>query len=650
MTSSAEAAGAAPGTGRRMPPNPSLPGYLGRILRVDLSGGRWWDEPLNPAYARQFVGGSGLGARYLADFITADTDPLGPDNPLIFMTGPFVGTQVPAAGRYSVVARSPATGLVGEANGGGHWGPALRHAGYDGIIITGQAAEPVYLGIVNGVVHLHDATHLWGLNHYDTQDRVREEIAREEEKLRLHVATIGPAGENLVKYAAVMNDHGRAAARTGMGTVMGSKRLKAIACGGRFDIPLADPPAFKEALRAAMRFVVEDMFVIGLRLTGTLMGADLGYMYGDTPMRYYTASTDLQIEDGINVGVFMDTMLDRHVPCFRCPISCGREVHLDHYAVERSAVRGSETPRVDGPEYETAVGFSALIGCDDLQGAAYAGHLCNLYGLDTISTSHTIGLLYYLYNEGIAGRADTEGLDLTWGNLPPVFTLVERIAQRQGVGDLLAEGADAVARHFGVPELAVTVKGLELPFHDPRAFSGQALVYATASRGGCHMAGDYYEVIRGRVIPELGMDLLERHEQSMDVARMAASTIDFRSFTNSVIMCHFEDVQVDNLVALLRSITGWDVDYRAITRLGERITNFKRVLNFRLGATRADDRLPKLLQQQIEEGGTEGFTLDIELLLNLYYQAREWDPTTGYPLPGKLEALGLAEWAAAMAG
>ena len=621
----------------------NLPGYLGKLLRVDLSSGQWWDEPLNPEYVRNFLGGSGLGARYLADYVTAATDPLGPDNPLIFMTGPFVGTQIPAAGRYSVVARSPATKLVGEANGGGHWGPALRHAGYDGLIITGQADAPTTLSILNGEVALHDASHVWGLNHYDTQDRVKADLAVD--KHRVHVATIGLAGENLVKYAAVMNDHGRAAARTGMGAVMGSKRLKAIACGGKADIPMADPVAFKQFLRAAMRFVVEDFFVVSLRMSGTIMGADVGFMYGDTPVRYYTASEDKTVEDGINTSTLLDTMLDRQVPCFRCPISCGREVHLDNYVVERSAVTGSDTPRVDGPEYETAVGFSSLIGAADLQGAAYAGHLCNMHGLDTISCSHTIAFLYSLYNQGIVTQADTDGLDLTWGNVAPAIELVEKIARREGVGDLLAEGTDAVARRFGVPEQAITVKGLEAPYHDPRAFSGQALVYATTSRGADHMAGDYYEVIRGRIAPEFGLDLIDRFAQDMEVAKLAANTMDYRSFTNAAIMCHFEDITADNVVGLLQALTGWEVDYGTVMQIGERISVFKRALNFRLGATRADDRLPKPLLKQIEKGGTEGFVPDIDLLLSLYYQTRDWDPATGKPLPQKLEALGLGEWA-----
>lgn len=621
----------------------NLPGYLGRILRVDLTSGSLWDEPLNPEYARHFVGGSGLGARYLADYARAGTDPLGPDNPLIFMTGPLVGTAVPAAGRFSVVARSPATGLTGEANAGGHWGPALRHAGYDGLIITGQAERPVYLSILEGEARLHEATSLWGLDSYETQGRVKEELAAGR---RVHVACIGPAGENLVKYAAVMCDHGRAAGRTGLGAVMGSKRLKAIACGGRFAVPLAAEASFKEYLRAAMHFVIEDIWAVGLRLSGTMAGADLGFMYGDVPMRYFTASQDERIEDGINASVLMDTMLVRHVPCYRCPIACGREVRLEKYPGARRTAAGRERATVDGPEYETAVGFSALIGADDLQAAAYAGRLCNLYGLDTISTSHTIAFLYYLYNQQIISRDQVEGYDLSWGRVEPTIELVEKIGRRQGLGDLLAEGTDAVARHFGVPELAVTVKGLEVPYHDPRAFSGQALIYATSSRGACHMAGDYYEVIRGRIAPELGINLLERHEQSRAVAELAARVMDYRSFTNSVILCHLEDVSAENLVGLLNAVTGWSVDYAEIMRLGERITNLKRLLNYRLGARREHDRLPKLLRQAIREGGTEGFVPDMEHLLSLYYQVRGWDPATGRPLPEKLEALCLGQWMA----
>ena len=404
----------------------TLPGYLGQILRVDLTQQYTWIEPLNADYATRFLGGSGLGARYLWDYVTADTDPLGPDNPLIFMTGPLVGTATPAAGRFSVVTRSPATRLTGEGNSGGFFGPALRQAGFDGIIITGQAQTPVYLSILNGEAQLHDASHLWGLDSYAVQERVKAEISQP----KARVACIGPAGERLVKFAAVMNDHGRCAARTGLGAVMGSKKLKAIAAYGRAEIPLADPAAFKETLRRTMNFVIEDLFTQALRVGGTVLSLDAGFMYGDVPRRYFTAGESAHIEDNVNMSTLAETMLTRHLACFRCPIACNREVHLDRY----------QEPVVDGPEYETVAGFTTNLDSPDMQAAGMAGHLCNLHGLDTISTANTIGLLYYLYNEGIVS-AEQIGMALPWGDAEPALRLIPLIAQREGIGAVAAEGA-----------------------------------------------------------------------------------------------------------------------------------------------------------------------------------------------------------------
>ena len=611
----------------------TLPGYLGQILRVDLTQQRTWIEPLNADYAARFLGGSGLGARYLWDYVTPDTDPLGPDNPLIFMTGPLVGTATPAAGRFSVVTRSPATRLTGEGNSGGYFGPAMRQAGFDGIIITGQAQTPVYLSIVNGEAQLHDASHLWGLDSYAVQERVKAEISQP----KARVACIGPAGERLVKFAAVMNDHGRCAARTGLGAVMGSKKLKAIAAYGRAEIPLADPAAFKETLRRTMNFVIEDLFTQALRVGGTVLSLDAGFMYGDVPRRYFTAGESAHIEDNVNMSTLAETMLTRHLACFRCPIACNREVHLDKY----------QEPVVDGPEYETVAGFTTNLDSPDMQAAGMAGHLCNQLGMDTISTANTIGLLYYLYNEGIAS-AEQIGMALPWGDAEPALRLIPLIAQREGIGAIAAEGALALATHFGVPELAVQVKNLEAPFHDPRAFMGQGLVYATGNRGADHMSGDCYEVGRGRIIPELGLDLLDRFEQSEAQALMAARTMDYRSFTNSAILCHFEDPQIDNLVSLLASVAGIAADYDWIAATGERITNLKRALNCRLGATRADDTLPKLLRTPLVKSNTEGNSLDFETMLPIYYQARGWDWETGKPLPEKLSALDLPEAVAAL--
>jgi aldehyde:ferredoxin oxidoreductase len=610
-------------------------GYLGKILRVDLTAGRLWDEPLNEAYARQFVGGSGLAARYLADLTTTVTDPLGPDNPLIFMTGPFVGTPIPAAGRYAVVARSPQTGLTGEANGGGFFGPALRAAGYDGVIITGAAAEPVYLNLIAAQPPaLRPADHLWGLDSYATQHRLREEVGQP----RARVACIGPAGERLVKYAAVMNDHGRAAARTGMAAVMGSKKLKAIAACGAATPSIADARSFKQTLREALRLAAEDVAAQMLRLGGTLFYADVGAMYGDVPARYYTQSGLPEAEETITAGHMSDAILDKAVGCYHCPIACGRQVHLDRYG----------EPAVDGPEYETAIGFGPLLAAHDLEGVAYAGHLCNLYGLDTISASSTIAFAYYLFDQGIISEADTGGMALRWGDLATAHALIGQIARREGFGDLLAEGALALGRRFGAAELAAQVKNLEIPMHDPRAFGALAIVYATATRGADHMAGDVYMTEQGRLLPEFGIGeeaLGDRQEVSAAKAAMAVRVMDWRALTNSLILCHFEDPPGPIVLDLLNSVTGWGWDWPDVQRAAERIYTLKRMLNHRFGATREDDRLPELLLRSLPEGNTAGFTPDVDTLLALTYQARGWDAATGMPGPEKLAELGL-EWLA----
>ncbi|RME81034.1 MAG: aldehyde ferredoxin oxidoreductase [Caldilineae bacterium] len=605
-----------------------LPGYMGKILRVDLSQGRLWDEPLSADFATAFIGGSGLGARYLAEYADAHTDPLGPDNPLIFMTGPLVGTTTPAAGRFSVVARSPATGLVGEANSGGYWGPELRRAGYDGIIVTGQAPEPVWLELHEDLPpRLHSAAELWGMDMYEVQDAIKAAVGDRQ----MRVLCIGPAGENLVRYAGVMNDHGRAAARTGLGAVMGSKRLKAIAVRGRARVPLHDPQSNQTVNRAVTRHVIEDLTAQMMRLGGTLMSMDVGPIVGDVSARYYSTNVLNGIEDRLNAGELSDHYLKRHVPCFRCPIACGREVALPD-RIDRP---------IDGPEYETAAGFGPLLGSDDMEVVIEAGHLCNRYGLDTISCSSTIAFAYALFEEGVIDEQTTGGLVLRWGDARPALVLIEQIAYRQGFGDLLAEGAARVGRKLGVPERAVHVNGLELPYHDVHAHAGQGVVYATSPRGACHMAGDIYHFEQGRELPELGITYGDPHEESEEKMRMVARVMDFRAFTNSAILCHFEEIPVPRLLELWATITGQQWQAEDLARTGERIFQLKRVLNHRFGLTAAHDTLPKPVLKAYDEGPTAGYAPDLTTMLEHYYRVRDWDRASGRPRPERLQALGL---------
>ncbi|HEY66645.1 MAG TPA: aldehyde ferredoxin oxidoreductase family protein [Thermoflexia bacterium] len=602
-------------------------GYLGKILRVDLTAGRIWDEPINEEYARAFVGGSGLAARYICDVVDGETDPLGPENPLVFMTGPLVGTAMPSAGRCSVCALSPLTRIWGEANTGGFFGPELRFAGYDGIIITGRAERPVWLSIVQGQAELHDAANLWGLDSYATQEQVRE--ALDEPKAR--VACIGPAGENQAKMAAVMNDHGRAAGRTGMGAVMGSKNLKAIGVRGMAPVPLADPEGFKSVVREIIADLGEDMVAASLQLAGTACYVDMGLMYGDMPIRYYQQG---EWEGASNLsGVLMvEQYQNKNTACYRCPIACGRETRALRYGVEK----------VDGPEYETLAALGSLTMVDDLEAVIYAGHLCNLHGLDTISTGVTIALASEMFERGILTPADTGGLEIRYGDVQALHRLIEMMARREGFGNVLAEGSVALAERFGVPELAVTVNRLEVPMHDPRAFVGMAVAYALSPRGACHLQGDMYGVDTGQGPPiELGIVPGDRFEATEEKGRIAARQQAWRNLYNALILCHFQNTGVERLLAALNGVTGWGLEADGLMTLGKRIVTLKRLLNLRRGITRADDRLPDLLLKPLDSGGTEGTVPEVETLLAGAYAEYGWDPETGAPTRETLEELDL---------
>jgi aldehyde:ferredoxin oxidoreductase len=602
-------------------------GFMGKVLAVDLGSGQISTLPLGDGDARKFVGGAGLACHYLYGRVHIETDPLGPDNPLMFLTGPLVGTAAPLCGRYVVCARSPQTGLWGESNSGGRFGPYLRFAGYDGILFTGQAPHPVYLSLWNGKAELLDARGLWGKDSYETQAAIRRELRRD----RLSIACIGPAGEALVTYAAVMNDWGRAAGRTGMGAVMGSKNLKAIAAGGEFEVPLAHEAAFKAAVQQAVQCVKEDVTGQFLAAGGTASATTMTMWLGDVPNKYFTMGL-WEPAANLGGGTMAETILVRKRACYRCVIGCGRVTKISGKHA---------TEEIDGPEYETAMAFGSLILSDDLSGAAYASHLCNRYGLDTISTGCTIAFAYYLYDQGIIHQSDTGGLELKWGDIEPALALVEQIARRQGFGAVLAEGSRAVGRRYGAEDLAVQVNGLEVPMHDPRAFAGMGLIYATAPRGACHIQGDMYLVDLGAPVPEIDIQLTDRLESSEIKALMTSRVMDWRTLYNSMIMCIFCKLPPGNIVDLLNAATGWELQVGDLLALGERALDLKRLLNGKLGLTAQDDRLPKLLLQPLPDEQVETRVPDMQVLLPAFYRVRGWDPDTGMPTAGKLKELGL---------
>ena len=606
-----------------------MSGYMGKLLVVDLTSGELKDEPLDPTLARDFVGGAGYAARYLYDELGPDTDPLGPANTLMFMTGPLVGTRAPSCGRHEVCALSPLTGIWGESNSGGFWGAELKFSGYDGIVVRGRSEKPVWLSIVEGQPPaLHDAAGLWGLDTYETQQRLREELG--DQKAR--VASIGPAGENLVLYAAIMNDHGRAAGRTGMGAVMGSKNLKAIVVRGKRRVPLADAEAFRQTVKQAVKVVADDISSQVYQQMGTASFVDMSIMWGNMPNKYWSQA---RFEEATNLSgiAMMETILTRSVPCYGCAVACGREVTL------KDTPYGVEV--VDGPEYETVGMLGSMLLVDDLPGVAYANHLCNRYGLDTISAGSAISLAFLLYDRGFISATDTGGLPLRWGDIETAHTLLEMIAQREGFGDALADGAKRLAARYGAEDLAVHVNGLDLPAHDPRALSGMAVVYATSPRGACHMQGDMYAVDMGMTLPDVGIYPGGRFK-TRGKAKIAAKVQDWRTVYNSAIMCVFVNPTPPVLVRLLSEATGCSSDIVWWQRTGERIFDLKRAFNNRLGVQRGNDRLPERLLIPMSNG-SRGRTPRMEMLMEEYYAHRDWDWETGKPSREKLVSLGLLE-------
>jgi len=602
---------------------------MGRLLVVDLTTGGVGEETLQQEYADRFVGGSGLAARYIYDLTDSDTDPLGPENPLLLMAGPLVGTKAPSCSRYVVCARSPQTGLWGESNIGGFLAPQLRCAGYDGIVVRGRAERPVYLLIGDAQAELRDASSLWGSDTYTTQEAIKTQLGDPSWR----VACIGQAGENLVKYSSIMADEGRAAGRSGMGAVMGSKRLKAVACRGSGAIPLAEPEMFERSAQDAVALLRDDVSTRVFRETGTAGSANVMSMFGNMPNRYFRQGTFDEV-DKISGSTISETILVGTSGCYGCVVQCGRKVRISE-----GTYRLEET---DGPEYETVAALGSLLLIDDLAAICHMNHLCNSYGMDTISTGVTLGLAFHLYEEGIIGGRDTDGLTLRWGDPEPAIRLIELAARREGLGDLLAEGSLALAKRYGFEELAAQVNGLEVGMHDPRASSGVTLSYLTSPRGACHNKSDTYWLDVGRTMEDLDIGMTDRFEEE-GLAELVARHQNWRSACDSLVSCFLPYLPSDNLAELLSAATGREVAKKDLLRTGERILNLKRLLNLRWGLEVDNERLPGLLMEPLSDGGTAGHVPDVQRVLTDYYRIRQWDRRTGRPAMDKMQELGLKD-------
>ncbi|UNQ73477.1 aldehyde ferredoxin oxidoreductase family protein [Infirmifilum sp. NZ] len=594
--------------------------YAGRVALIDLSNRKveYWTPDEN--LLRSFLGGASLSAALYVKARPSLPPPLSPENPLIFMTGPLTATRAPTSNRYSVSSRSPLTGLWGEATSGGAFGAKMKLAGFDGIVVTGVSETPVYIFLSDGRAEIREAKELWGLGTYATQRLIKQELGSS-----ASVACIGPAGENLVKISAIINDAGRAAARTGLGAVMGSKKLKAIAAIGDGVIGAATEE-FESYARELWSKIATSLSAQAMRELGTASYFDIGYDFGDIPGKYFTS---LEFDPSqLSGSRLREVFKVEPLACYMCPIGCGRRVRV-------------EGGIVDGPEYETLASLGSLNLVADIKAVVEANHLCNDLGLDTISTGVTIAFLNYSSERGYVS-----GMKPRWGDGEALKSMIVDIAYRRGLGDTLAEGVRVAAKRLGVPEeIAAHVKGLEIPMHDPRAFYSVALSYATGPRGACHLRADSYLADMGAFEdPELGIGPGEFHTLE-GKASVVIAMQNLREVFNSALLCIFTGLKSSELARLLSLATGWDIDSKAVFILGDRSFTLKRVINNALGVTRRDDRLPEIVLQPYSSGPIAGKTPKQELdhALDEYYALRGWD-AEGRPTDEKILSLGLSEY------
>jgi len=605
---------------------------MGKVLRVDLTTGQTGVEPLEPKAARDYLGGRGLGIHYLLAELDPKVEPLSPENVMVMAVGPLTGTLAPTGARYMVMTKSPLTGALTCSNSGGRFPTELKRTGFDAVIITGRSPEPVYLWIDRGRAELRPAAHLWGRTTHQTDRAVRAET---EDQAK--VAAIGPAGEKGVLFASIMNDLHRAAGRSGVGAVMGSKNLKAVAVRGLEPVRLADQAAFKAANKR-----IRDRFNAAakenppaLRLHGTAVTAMATNNFGVLPTQNFQFGTFAGWEKIYGVTL-TEKYLVRSSACFSCPIGCGRVTRVEEPGFEGQG---------EGPEYETVYAMGSNCGIDDLAAITKANYLCNELGLDTITMGATLACAMELFEKGHLTEAQV-GRPLLWGDGRALVDLTRQTGEREGFGDILAQGSLRLARRCGHPELAMVSKGQEFPGYEPRGSQAMGLAYATSPIGGSHMRGDpaYFEL--------LGVPTNVDPQEWRGKARLTAKWQDLFALIDSAGLCVFfsvrnlveQEVMVPptGILELVNAATGAGYTLEELERVGERIFNAERVFLAQAGFDRRDDTLPeRITAQPLPDGPARGQVCHLEEMLEDYYRIRGWSPE-GLPTGAKLEELSLA--------
>ncbi len=587
-------------------------GWMGRYLEVDLSTGRVGYKELSEELLTHYLGGRGLGVRLVAER-GPGIQPFSPDNPLVFAVGPLTATPAPTAGRFSLVSRSPLTGTIFDANSGGRFGVQLKRCGVDALVITGKAPQPVYLSITDRGAEIKEANHLWGEGVKETTDTIVEAEGEE-----ASVACIGPAGENASLMAAVMNDTHRACARGGLGAVMGSKRLKAVVARGTIPVRVADRERLDFVIRESRRWIKANPVTSrGLPFFGTAILVNLINELGAFPALNFQRS-NFEGAENISGENLTENILLRRKACWGCPIGCAR-------VTEAGGMRG------EGPEYESIWALGAQCGIDNLETVAKANYLCNQVGLDTISTGSTVGCAMEARQRGYwpEGPIFGDGEDL--------LRLIREIAQVDGRGRELAEGSRRFAQRRGAPELAMEVKGLELPAYDPRGLQGQGLGFATSNRGGCHLRAYL-------VAPEiLGIPKMVDRFSTRDKPGLTIFYQNINAAVDSLVFCRFLQFSLsdDYFARMLSAVTGKAFRSQDLHLVGERVWNLERSFNLACGISGEEDTLPRrLLEEEVKEGPARGRVVYLEKMLPLYYRARGWS-LEGVPTKEKVKDLNL---------
>lgn len=605
-------------------------GYNGKILRINLSNGNITDERIDEDFCRMYLGGAGFVAYYLWKELKEGVEPLGSENKLVFALGPFTGVSLPGASRNCIGAKSPLTGGIAKCEVGGYWMVELKQAGYDALIIEGKAENPVYMWIHNGEACIRNANHLWGKNTKETQDTIRSELGDE----KVQVAMIGPAGENQVRFACIMEGLFDAAGRGGLGAVMGSKNLKAIAVRGQTKTSIVD----KDRIKEIRQQIIANPHIFSQYGTGGPVMVKFEES-GNLPVRNFREGLFPDVNK-IHGGAIKDTIRIGMDGCFACTIRCKKVVRVDEpYKVD---------PAYGGPEYETFAAIGSNCGIGDIKAIARGNQLCNAYSLDSISTGSTIAFSMECYEKGLLTKKDVGDLELNWGNADAMLKLIDMIAKREGIGDLLAEGTARMAKKIGqgCEAFAMHVKGLEPGMHDPRIKPALALGYSTCSIGADHNNS----IQDGMVSNEFGITqyrplgwLTPLAENDFSPRKVAIYRLgQFKAILNdSLLVCQIPDFSFEMQADVLKAITGWDTSTAEMLHVGERIITLMRLFNVREGFTDADDELPERYFQPKTNGILAKIHPDKEThetAKKYYYTLMNWDDK-GIPLPEKLQEL-----------